>query len=132
MYGGLIDRLHDLLLCGVDPSMVDLSMCISYLQSEEGDSHAYRETEALMRAVSHPWIPSHHAFMYGPEFRACITSVCLVKVNIFDCLSLCVYSRSIGPYVCLIVTSLFFCSNLDLFVSPWVRWRCWCFSVSAF
>ncbi len=84
MYGGLIDRVHDLLLCGIDPSMVDLSMCLSHLQGKEGDSNVYRETEALIRAASHPWTPSRHAYLYGPEFRACIASVCLVKVGIVN------------------------------------------------
>ncbi len=82
MYGGLIDRVHDLLICGVDPSMVDLSVCLSHLKSEVGDAqHVYRETAALTRAASRPWSPSHHAYLYGPEFRACITSACLVKVQ---------------------------------------------------
>ena len=93
MYGGLSDRVHDLLLCGVDPSMVDLSLCLTHLQSQDVDLHISRETEALIRAASRPWIPTHHAFLYGPEFRACIASLSLVKVHIFDCLTLCVYSR---------------------------------------
>ncbi len=80
MYAGLIDRVHDLLLCGIDPSMVDLSMCLSHLQREEGDLNVYRETEALIRAASRPWTPSRHASMYGPQFKACIASLCLVKV----------------------------------------------------
>ncbi len=81
MYGGLIDRVHDLMLCGVDPSMVDLSANLSHPLSEDGDSLAYRDTEALLKAESRPWKPSHHAFLYGPEFRSCIASVCLVKVK---------------------------------------------------
>ncbi len=81
MYGGLTDRVHDLLLCGVDPSMVDLSMCLDQLKSS--NQHVYRETESLLRAASQPWIPSHHAYLYGSEFRACIASVCLVKVTIY-------------------------------------------------
>ncbi len=80
MCGGFIDRVHDLLLCGIDPSMVDLSTCLAHLQSEEGNSHARRETEALIRAASRPWTPSRHAFIYGLEFKACIASLCLVKV----------------------------------------------------
>ena len=72
--------MHDLLLCGVDPSMVDLTMCLANLKSE--DSHAYRETEALIRTASRPWMPSRHTFLYGPEFRACIASMCLVKVTV--------------------------------------------------
>ncbi len=84
MFGGLVDRVHDLLLCGVDPFLVDLSMCLDQLKSEEGDSNSCQETEILIRAASRPWILSHHAFLYGPEFRACIASVCLVKVK---CLS---------------------------------------------
>jgi hypothetical protein len=93
VYGGLIDRVHDLLLCGVDPCHVDLSMCLARLKDETGYSLVYGETESLIRAAFCPWIPSHHAFLYGPEFRACIASLCLVKVHIFDCLTLCVYSR---------------------------------------
>ena len=81
MYGGLIDRVHDLLLCGVDPSMVDLSMCLARLKSETGYMRVYRDTEALLRVIFHHWIPAHHAFLYGPDFRACIASVCLVKVT---------------------------------------------------
>ena len=89
MYGGLIDRVHDLLLCGVDPSMVDLSTCLSHLKSGEGDvQHVYRETAAFIRAASRPWSPSHHAYLYGPEFRACIAFVCLVKVRIMHNLRL--------------------------------------------
>ncbi len=75
MYGGLTDRLHDLLLCGVDPSLVDLSMCLDHLKNDEA-----RETESLLRAASRPWTPSQHAYLYGPEFKACIASFCLVKV----------------------------------------------------
>ncbi len=82
MCGGLNDRVHDLLLCGIDPSMVDLGTCLAHLQSEEGNSHARRETEALIRAASHPWKPSHHSYYHGPEFKACIASLCLVKVKI--------------------------------------------------
>ncbi len=81
MYGGLTDRLHDLLLCGVDPSLVDLNVCLSHLQSEVDHTLLYRETEVLLSAASHPWIPSHHAYLYGPEFRACVASLCLVKVH---------------------------------------------------
>ena len=44
----------------------------------------YRETEGLLRAASHPWTPSHHAFLYGPDFKACIASLCLVKVSFFQ------------------------------------------------
>ena len=80
VYGGLIDRVHDLLLCGVDPSMVDLTMCLDHLKSDD-KHHVYRETESLLSAASHHWKPSHHAYLYGPELRACIASVCLVKVQ---------------------------------------------------
>ncbi len=99
MYGGLVDRVHDLLLCGVDPSMVDLRTCMDHLQSGEGDSFVYRDTESLLKAASRPWVPSHHAYLYGPEFRACIASVCLVKVHIFDCLTFCVYSRLVLRFI---------------------------------
>ena len=81
MYGGLIDRVHDLLLCGVDPSLIDLGMCLDHLSDNGSDKHVYRETESLLRAASHHWTPSHHAYLYGSEFRACIASVCLVKVR---------------------------------------------------
>ncbi len=81
MYGGLVDRVHDLLLCGVDPSMVDLNVCLEHLKSEKSVSLVYGETKALLKASSRSWIPSHHAFLYGPEFRACIACVCLVKVK---------------------------------------------------
>ncbi len=76
MYGGLTDRVHDLLLCGVDPSLVDLSASLLRLKNEEA-----RETESLLRAASLLWTPSHHAYLYGPEFKACIASLCLVKVK---------------------------------------------------
>ncbi len=75
MYGGLTDRIHDLLLCGVDPSLVDLSVSLVHLNHEEAT-----EMESLLREASLPWKPSHHAYLYGPEFRACIASLCLVKV----------------------------------------------------
>ncbi len=103
MYGGFIDRVHDLLLCGVDPSMVDLnnrddgdnhyfesdddSSCYFSSEDEEkivyegSDYRVFRETGSLLRAASQPWTPSHHAYLYGPDFRACIASVCLVKVE---------------------------------------------------
>ncbi len=76
MYGGLTDRVHDLLLCGVDPSLVDLSASLSHLKNDEA-----REMESLLRAASRPWTPSLHAYLYGPEFKACIASLCLVKVQ---------------------------------------------------
>jgi hypothetical protein len=91
VYAGLIHRVHDLLLCGVDPSMVDLSMCISHLQREDVDLQSSRETEALIRAASRPWTPSRHAFLYGPELKACIASLSLVKVHVFDSLFLCLF-----------------------------------------
>ena len=75
MYGGLIDRVYDLLLCGVDASLVDLSASLARLNHDEA-----RKIEALLRAASRLWTPSHHAFLYGPEFKACIASLCLVKV----------------------------------------------------
>ena len=81
MCGGMNDRVHDLLLYGVDPSMVDLSMCLTHLQSQDVDSHISRETEAFMRAASRPWTPSRHAYLYGAELKACIASLCLVKVR---------------------------------------------------
>ena len=100
MYGGLIDRVHDLLLCGVDPCLVDLGKCLTHLRGNElGQDphvHVYEETKALLRASSIPWEPSHHAFLYGPQFKACIASVCLVKVK--SCVSVrhvmvvCLYS----------------------------------------
>ncbi len=82
MYGGLIDRVHDLLLCGVDPSLVDLSASLAHLKSDENANVAlFRETESLLRAASLPWRSSRHAFLYGPQFRACIATMCLVKVK---------------------------------------------------
>ncbi len=106
MYGGLIDRVHDLLLCGVDPSLVDLSMSLDQLKSgvvkdgiddgdndeedgkevkerdevKENNQSVYREVETLLKSASHPWNTSNHIYLYGPEFKACIASVCLVKV----------------------------------------------------
>ena len=97
MYGGLIDRVHDLLLCGVDPSMVDLSMCLTHPRSEESDLHAYRGTGALIRAASRPWKPSRHEYLYGPEFRACIGSVSLVKVAY--------HGQSIPFFLCVLFSS---------------------------
>ena len=87
VYGGFIDRVHDLLLCGVDPSMVDLSMCLHHLKSNY--QRVYRETESLLRAASLPWTPRHHAFLYGPDFKACIASVFLVKVQTLNSVLLC-------------------------------------------
>ncbi len=87
MYGGLIDRVHDLLLCGVDPSLVDLRNCLSRLTRSQRDGGAVdRDMESLLKAASLPWTPSHHPYLYGPEFKACITSLCLVKVcqDIFE------------------------------------------------
>ncbi len=117
MYGGLVDRVHDLLLCGVDPSMVDLNVCLDQLISdvvkddEDGKAHSddgiddddndeedheeekecdevkenhqsvSREMETLLKTASHPWNISNHIYLYGPEFKACIASVCLVKVT---------------------------------------------------
>ncbi len=80
MYGGLIDRVHDLLLCGVDPSLVDLSTCLARLEVKD-HVHVIREMSSLLRAASHPWTPSHHAFLFGPQFKAYIASLCLVKVR---------------------------------------------------
>ena len=90
MYGGLIDRVHDLMLCGVDPSLVEFSERLDHLESNDSSSDECedretdycdnQETESLLRAASLPWTPSYHAYLYGPEFRACIASVCLVKV----------------------------------------------------
>ena len=80
MYGGLIDRVHDLLLCGVDPYLVDLSTCLARLESFD-HVHVIREMDSLLRAASHPWTPSHHAFLYGTQFKTCIASLCLVKVR---------------------------------------------------
>jgi hypothetical protein len=111
VYGGLVDRAHDLLLCGVDPSLVDLSMSLDQLKSgvvkddeddkarnddgiddddtdeedgeEEKENHqcVYREMETLLKTASHPWNTSNHTYLYGPQFKACIASVCLVKVT---------------------------------------------------
>ncbi len=123
-----MDRVHDLLLCGIDPSLVDLSMCLvrveqddddddddyededdddddedyeddedsedddDYEDDEDGDDvrggdnddvdpPVDQEIEFLLRVSSLPWRPSRHAFLYGPQFRACIASLCLVKVR---------------------------------------------------
>ncbi len=110
MYGGLVDRVHDLLLCGVDPCMVDLSTCLDQLKSgvvqddaddtddeeddEEDDTEekerdevkenhqsVCREMETLLKTASHLWNTSNHIYLYGPEFKACIASLCLVKVT---------------------------------------------------
>jgi hypothetical protein len=89
--------VHDLLLCGVDSSMVDLRKCLARLKS--ASQRVYREMEALLRVVFHHWIPAHHAFLYGPDFRACIASVCLVKVR---CLSLAVLIRLTRAIVLLV------------------------------
>ncbi len=116
MLGGLVDRVHDLLLCGVDPSLVDLSTSLDQLKSgvvqddEDGKAHSddgiddddddegdheeekecaeekenrqsvSREVETLLKTASHPWNTSNHIYLYGPEFKACLASVCLVKV----------------------------------------------------
>jgi hypothetical protein len=86
VYGGLVDRVHDFLLCGVDPSLVCLGprfyldYNLVHLLYEGCVCIGYRETNELLKAASRPWIPSHHAFLYGPEFRASIASVCLAKV----------------------------------------------------
>ncbi len=95
MYGGLIDRVHDLLLCGVDPFLVDLGISLAQLESGEDNLLFYLETQALLRAASRPWKPSRHAFLYGPEFRACIASLCLVKVGVIYSLSFFSFSRVI-------------------------------------
>ena len=100
VYGGLVDRVHDLLLCGVDPSLVDLSICAqrpdndadSEEDSSDEEDSTYdkdvwrspyddQQTEVLLKATAFPWKPKHHAFLYGPQFRACIASLCLIKVN---------------------------------------------------
>ncbi len=126
MYGGLIDRVHDFLLCGVDPSMVDLSMCLARLKS--ASPRVYRDTDALLRVVFHHWIPAHHAFLYGPEFRACIASMCLVKVTSMNMHRL-VWLRIICNRACWIARVLLFvllpsiktlnhaCVHLDLSLS---------------
>ncbi len=83
MYGGLVDRVHDLLLCGVDPHEVDLRG-----DKDDGDvtSPVHREMDALLIAASRhdsrAWRPSCHAFSYGPPFRSCMASLCLVKVGV--------------------------------------------------
>jgi hypothetical protein len=85
VHGGFIDRVHDLLLCGVDPSLVDLSKCLDHLKSNHkgSDRHVYQETESLLRASSLHWTPSSHTFVYGPNFKASIASVFLAKVQHF-------------------------------------------------
>ncbi len=95
VYGGFVDRVHDLLLCGVDPSLVDLSSRAKRPEvdadsnDDEDPSHDDddwqfvnhdQETTALLKAAAFPWKPKHHAFLYGSQFRACIASLCLVKV----------------------------------------------------
>jgi hypothetical protein len=61
--------------------MVDLSACVDHVK--QSDKRVYGEAESLLRAASLPWIPTHHAYLYGSKFRACIASVCLVKVLLF-------------------------------------------------
>ncbi len=78
MLGGLSDRAHDLVLCGVDPSHMDLRECLSALRDQDEARHG--EMSQLIRMASRHWRPSLHAYMYGPEFQACISAVCHVKV----------------------------------------------------
>ncbi len=122
MYGGLIDRLHDLLLCGVDPSMVDLSTCLEHLKSNDKSTgqHVYRETKSLLKAASLPWTPSHHAFLYGPKFKACIASVSLVKVRFL--FTSCVPVNFLSLDFLFNIPFVFSTSALDPFVSSWVLW----------
>ncbi len=84
MYGGMIDRVHDLLLCGVDPSLVDLSASLTlrdeFYPNDNGHHLDLLDVERLLSVSACSWKPSHHAFLYGSEFKACIASLCLVKV----------------------------------------------------
>ncbi len=106
MYGGLIDRVHDLLLCGVDPFLVDLSVCIARLESFDY-AHVIREMESLLTAASHPWTPSHHAFLFGPQFKAYIDSLCLVKVrhHVSVILGMCMSSLALSMTLMNLITS---------------------------
>jgi hypothetical protein len=84
VYGGFVDRVHDLLLCGVDPHVADLTARLSSLRGDKDDDTIliYREMDALLIASSRAWRPSCHAFLYGPQFQACIALLCTVKVGV--------------------------------------------------
>ena len=83
--GGLVDRFHDLLLCGADPAAVDLSLPLDTLlrnpyQLGRVNEAVVGEMQWLVRMSSALWRPSRHAYLYGPEMRGCIASLCLVQV----------------------------------------------------
>ena len=85
MLGGLVDRFHDLLLCGADPAAVDLSLPLDMLscntyQLAHVNEAVVSEMQWLVRVSSELWRPSRHAYLYGPEMRGCIASLCLVQV----------------------------------------------------
>ena len=99
-----------------------LHLCLDHLKrtDKNSDQHEYRETQSLLRASSCPWTPSHHAFLYGPQFRACIASLCLVKVSDIHTILL----NWLLAHRCVSFPSF----SLDPFVSHW-EWRrrpCWC------
>ncbi len=91
MYGGFVDRAHDLLLCGADPSRLDFREVLSVLSSTDDKAHDISNDEkivtneamqALMNMASMPWKATTHAYLYGPQFKACLASVFLVKVHL--------------------------------------------------
>ncbi len=101
--GGSLDRVHDLLLCGLDPSHAcSLDKCVAFLQRREADmliqrnarqsffikkrkddvliEDHHKDMVGILRFSGHCWATSRHAYMYGPQFQACITSVSSVQV----------------------------------------------------
>ena len=74
-----MDRVHDLLLCGIDPYADHLDNCLSTL-SDLDDGSCFEPVRALLNMASWAWKPSTHAHLFGHQLQACIASLCLVKV----------------------------------------------------
>jgi hypothetical protein len=115
VYGGLVDRVHDLLLCGLDPSQVDLSISPSILS--QNDFLLFQETHALLQA-SIQWMPARHAFLFGPQFKACIASLCLVKVLLDEIPSKSLFQFN-APLAIFFIQSFLFqrCCELDCWLT---------------
>ena len=83
----MIDRVHDLLLCGADPISCKCDHNPDMISCKcDHNPDAMRFIYNALR----PWTPERHAYLYGPGLKACIFSMFLVKVfsrahRLFSC-----------------------------------------------
>jgi hypothetical protein len=78
--GVFLDRVHDLILSGVDPALIDTEACLDRIEQVVP---FYAEMDAFLQLCCRTgWSPRRHAFLFGPQLKAWVFAIALVEVQL--------------------------------------------------